>query len=97
MIDVGIGHAIASLIYLVLLLLFITGFVILLKKKNFIGAIVWMSVLFNIFFILFLMGNYRLYPYISYNLINIIWPSINGFLIVIMLVKYLRNKNAKTK
>lgn len=94
---IGLGSAIATLIYLILTAIGIAGLILFLIKKTFLGALIWISLACNIFSILFLMGKYAHYYKNTYFLINRIWPAINLLLIIFLIINSIKNKNAKAK
>jgi len=94
---IGLGGALANMIYLILGLLFVGGAIFFLIKKNLAIFLVWASVILNVFLMLFLMGNYRYYPVGMYIVVDRIWPIINGVLIVLLIINFIKNKNVKTK
>lgn len=95
--DIGLGNAIANLIYLIIIAFGISGLVVLLKKKFFRGAFFWSSSILNLFFYFYLMGNYRFYPKMLYPIVNKYWPILNFLWLIFLIRNYLSIKNAKTK
>lgn len=86
---------IISLVYVVIFIVGIFGIRFFIKKKIITGAIFWASLILNILFYLYLMGNYRLYPKFIYLTINKYWPWINLILLVILIIGLIKNKYAK--
>ncbi|OGI29206.1 MAG: hypothetical protein A2288_00335 [Candidatus Moranbacteria bacterium RIFOXYA12_FULL_44_15] len=95
--SIGLGNAIANVVYLILLALGVGGAWILFKKKIIWGMFFWASTALNFFAFLYFMGNYRLYPKITYILINKYWPWLNLLLLILLIINFLKNKYAKTK
>lgn len=95
--DIGLGSAIANAIYAFLVAVAIIGFIIFFRKKIYATAIIWSSIILNIFFYLFFMGIYINYPSFLYPLINKTWPLLNIILVIILIFKLIKNKDAQTK
>lgn len=95
--DIGLGNAIANLIYGVLAMIGIVGLGLLLRKRFFSGAVLWTSFVINLLLYLYLMGNYRFYPSILYPVINEYWPILNFLWAIYLIRNHLLIKNAKTK
>lgn len=75
--DIGLGRALASVLYLFILFITITGagLLIFLKKKKF--AFWWVSVMANVFAFLYLLGGYGDFIYMMQIVAMIAWPIIN--------------------
>lgn len=95
--DIGMGNAIASLIYLLLIAVGVSGVVVLLKRKLILGAFFWASSITNFFLYVYFMGNYRFYSSILYSSVNVYWPSLNFFWLIFLMRNHLTLKHAKTK
>lgn len=95
--DIGLGSAIANMIYIVILLITIGGAAVLFNKKLFVAMALWMSVLLNLLAFLFFMGRYRFYPKYLYPIVNRIWPILSAFLVIYLILTYIKKRNAKTK
>jgi hypothetical protein len=95
--DIGLGSTIANLIYLIILCLGVGGAWFFIKRKNIVGLIFWISFVLNLFSYLYFMGNYRFYSKGLYPIINNYWPWINLVLLIFLIIKFIKNKNAKTK
>lgn len=93
--DIGLGKAIANTVYVVIILTGFFGAWFFQKKKLISGLIFWVSFVLNIFFYLFLMGNYRLYPKIIFPIVNKYWPLLNIALLFILIIGIVKNKYAK--
>ena len=94
MIDVDLTP-ITYTIYGLLLLVFIFGLTLLTKRKMILGIIFWVSVIFNGFLYIYLMGNYRFYPKGLYMLINKYWPILNLVLLIILIISIIKNRGLK--
>ena len=86
-----------NLMYFLVLATGIIGVWFFIKKKIFLGIIFWSSSILNLFFYLYFMGNYRLYPKNLYPIINSYWPWINVVLFIALIISFIKNKNVKTK
>jgi len=93
--DIGLGSAIASSIYVAILIIGICLAVFFLKRKKYIGLVLSVSLFSNLFLFLFLMGKYGFYPGISYALVNKYWPIINIFLLVVFIISIIKNRGLK--
>ncbi|PJA87247.1 MAG: hypothetical protein CO141_00470 [Candidatus Moranbacteria bacterium CG_4_9_14_3_um_filter_42_9] len=94
--DIGLGSAIANLIYLIIIT---AGFIVawfFFKKKLIFEAIFSISATLNFFFYLYFMGNYRLYPKFFYPVVNKYWPWINVAFLALLIVNYIKKRNAET-
>ncbi len=96
MIDVNLD-VLSNTIYFCVLVLALGGIIFFIKKKMFIGVFFWASLILNLFFYLYFMGNYRFYPKIVYTAVNKYWPWINLALLVLLIINFLKNRNAKEK
>lgn len=95
--DIGIGRSMANLTYVIIVFAGVIGLIVLIRKKIIVGSIFWTSLFLNLFFYLFLMGKYFLYPEFCYPIINKYWPIINILLLVFLIFYYFKNKNVKSK
>ena len=95
--DIGLGSAIANLIYLIIILVGILGLWFFLRKKMISGAIFWTSAVLNFFAYLYFMGNYVFYNKIVYVVVNKYWPWINIILLILLIIRYVKRRNAKAK
>ena len=86
---------VTSLLYIIIFIVGTFGVRFFIKKKIILGAIFWASFVLNLFFYMHLMGNYRLYPKFIYLTINKYWPLINLTLLVILIIRLIKNKYAK--
>jgi hypothetical protein len=93
--DIGLGNAIANFIYIIIFIIGLSAAFIFLKRKNFVSSIFCLSVTINLFFYLYLMGNYRFYPKFFYSIVNSYWPLINIGLLSLLIVSYIKNKRKK--
>jgi hypothetical protein len=95
--DIGLGSAIVNAIYLVIFLFGILGVWVFVKLKLKSGLLFWISSMLNLFFYLYLMGNYRFYPKFIYLFINKYWPWVNLALFILLIINFFKNKNVKNK
>lgn len=95
--DIGLGSAVANIIYLIIIAVGFAGAWFFIKKKNIVGIIFWISLVLNFLFFLYFMGSYMFYPGYFNLIINNYWPWLNLGLLVILIISYIKNKNAKTK
>lgn len=93
--DIGLGEAIANLIYLILIAIGMGGVWLFLKKKSIFGVLFWLSFILNILAYLYFMGSYGFYSKIIYLLINKYWPWINLALLILLILNFLKGKYAK--
>ena len=93
--DIGLGSAIAKSIYATLFLIGGGGMWFCIKNKNIIGTFFCPSLILNLFFYLYFMGNYVFYPKYFYPIINSYWPWINLGLFVLLIANYIRSKKNK--
>jgi hypothetical protein len=93
--DIGLGNAIASYIYLAILVFGAWGIYVLFKKKYYVGCVFLFSLSLNFFLFLFLMGKYWLYPKGIYNIVNKYWPLLNLILLVILIISIIKNRGFK--
>lgn len=87
-----------NLVIFVYLIIFLIGFFgvrFFIKKKIIFGAIFWISSILNLFFYLYLMGNYRFYPKFVYPIINEYWPLVNIALFLYLIFIYFKQKYIK--
>lgn len=75
--DIGLGQALANVVYLFLFFITIIGVLILLKLKKRLYAFWWMSVMANVFAFLYLLGGYGDFAYMMQIVAMIAWPIIN--------------------
>ena len=76
--SIGLGEAIANLIYWAILIIAVAGSAIFLAARKKFLALIWFSAFINLFYFLYFLGARNL----STFLINyIIWPILNIFLI----------------
>ena len=95
--DIGLGSAIANVIYVLIFLIGFWGARFFINKKMIFGAIFWASLILNFFFYLYLMGNYRLYPKFIYPAVNRYWPMINVVLFIIAIILFVKKKYVNKK
>lgn len=91
---IGMGKAIANMIYMIIAILILGGSSVLMLKKKILSAILWTSVLLNIFVFLYFMGKdidiWRVF-------IEKLWPVVNIILLLILLINFLRRKYGNKK
>lgn len=95
--DIGLGNAIANIIYIMVFAAGIVGVWFFVNRKNKTGVIFWTSFTLNFFSYLYLMGNYIFYPKYLYPVVNKYWPLLNATLFILLIINFIKNKNAKTK
>ncbi len=95
--DIGLGKAIANVIYLAIIIIGAYGSWFLVARKKIFGAILWMSVILNILLYLYFMGRYSFHPRALYFIIVIIWPYINIALAILLALGFLKNKYFQKK
>jgi hypothetical protein len=83
------------IIYLFIFALGLVGAKFFVKRKNIIGIFFWVSSVLNLFFYLYFMGNYRLYPSYFYPIVNKYRPWINLALFILLIINFIKNKYAK--
>lgn len=93
--DIGLGSVIASYIYLVILILGIWGVFRLFKKKYYVGCVFLFSFCLNLFLFLYLIGKYRLYSEVVFEIVNKYWPIFNLVLLVIFIISIIKNRGFK--
>ena len=95
--DIGLGSAIANAIYAFLVAVAIIGFIVFFRKKIYVAAVVWLSIILNILSYLFFMGIYINYPSFMYLIVNKIWPLLNIALVIILIFNLIKNKKCQDK
>lgn len=93
---IGLGSVIADLIYVVIIVFGFLELLLFLNRKNVFGAFFSISVTANLFFYLFFLGRYGFYSKYLYDIINIYWPGINVVLLILIVIKAIKKKHAKT-
>lgn len=88
---------VANMIYFGLFIFGLVGSILLYNRKLIVALVLWISIILNLFFYLYLMGNYRFYPKIIYPIVNKYWFWINLGLFVLLIINFIKNKYAKTK
>jgi hypothetical protein len=92
---IGLGSAIANVIYVIILVFGILGIYFFIKMKLKIGLFFWISCILNLSFYLLLMGNYSFYPKLVYSFVNNYWPYINLALFILLIISIIKNKYVK--
>lgn len=95
--DIGLGKAIADIVYLSLIIIGIYGILIFKKKKSIFGMIFWASFISNIIFYLYFMGKYSLYSKALYPTVVIYWPLTNFVLFILLLIFFFKSKCTRKK
>ena len=93
--DIGLGQALANMLYSFILFIAIAGAgaFLMLKKKLF--ASWWVSVMANIFAYLYLLGGYGDLAYALQIVAMIAWPIINVAWLADLIRTYFKNKKHK--
>jgi hypothetical protein len=94
--DIGLGSAIANIIYLILFVSIVVGAWVSIKRKAFLFSVFWISSILNLFFYLHFMGRYVFYPKFFYPIVNKYWPLINFGLFVLVIANYIIDKRRKS-
>jgi hypothetical protein len=89
--SIGLGNAMANLIYGIIFFAILSG-IIFLRKKTKLGLALWVSFFLNVFSVLYFMGKYHDFKYF-YFIDHIVWPLIN--LIGLILLINFTKKNVK--
>jgi hypothetical protein len=92
--SIGLGSAIANLIYAVLILAsFVSGIYFIFRKKILLAIFIF-SLISNFTSTLYFMGDYYKYKYL-YLFDHKIWPWINLALLILLIINFIKNKNVK--
>jgi len=91
--DIGLGGALANILYLFLLFITVTVAGVLLAKKKNKWALWWVSVMLNLFTYLYFLGNSTLIGWLLRVFSIVAWPIINVAWAICLIVNRRKNKN----